>query len=166
MPRLVSLLLLALLSTPLFALDRGNVLLDDRAKVNGSPTHELWLDFGARYTVGAGFPLIDKFIPLAGPGHLFAASPALILFHDGHTMSAWDGAEHRFDEPGKGYTDIFTHDAELTEIAPMRSGQFLVADRRARLIQFDLKGRTNAWQLPAAIGAEHIELLSDQCTVL
>lgn len=118
-------------------------------------------------TPAGGAILIDKLVPYVGPGHLISPSSNVILFHDRHTVSWWDGIPQYFELPGKGYNDIFTDDAELTEFALLRSGHFLVAetpnDRGARLIEFDLNGRIAE---QAFGGARHIELLADQCTLL
>jgi len=177
MRRLISLaLLLASFSTPLFAFDRGNVLLEDRTQ---TASYEVWLHFGWRYALPIATPLIYKAIPYIGPGHFIVPAPNELIFHDGRTVSVWDGVNRIFTEEGKGYNDIFTADTELSEIIPMRNGRFLVAERwndlatGARLIQFDLNGRLAGYRFPTlvdaqnrAVGAEHIALLADQCTLL
>lgn len=171
-PLLAFLILTIVLTCPLAAFENGEVYLDTRT--------DLWVyraDWS--YAVGGGaFPLIDKFVPFAGPGHFLAPAPNRIVFHDGRAVSAWDGVLRLFNEPGKGYDDLFTADTELTEIAPGRAGRYLVAERwndrqlGAKLIEFDLRGRVAEYRFPdvivgdRALGAMHIELLADQCTVL
>jgi len=105
----------------------------------------------------------------------------LYIFHDRHDLSWWDGVERKYWEaPGKGYSDILHDDAELTEIAPRKSGNFLVAERSndsvrgAKLIEFNLLGKVAEHAFPMlidpasgrALGAAHIELLADDCTLL
>jgi hypothetical protein len=169
LPSMSRLLVLALLtasiSIPAHAFDRGDVLLENRVQ-STVPTYELWDHFGWRFAVLTGFPLIDKTIPFTGPGHFIAPAPNEIVFHSDRTVSVWDGAPHAYNEPGKGYAEIFTDDAELSEIAPMRSGNFLVAERGPKLIEFNLHGRVADHAFPNSLGARHIELLADQCTVL
>jgi hypothetical protein len=134
------------------------------------------------YRDGDPFAFISRYG--LGPGHVLSMSPTSWLFHDGKVMSSWGGEregdiglfDHFF-----GVTEIFRDDAELGEIAPMRSGRFLVAERRvdglrdARLIEFDRHGIVTTYSFPRlidwssggnTIGAHHIELLADQCTVL
>src|SRR5204862_452166 len=78
-----------------------------------------------------------------------------VLFHDGHTLSVWNGTQR----------DIFHDDAHLGEIAPLRGGRFLVAERSgAKLIEFDLRRRIADFDLPD--GALHVEALANNCTVL
>src|SRR5207248_6897460 len=94
-------------------------------------------------------------------------------------ISFWDGTLLTFQMPGKAYRDIFSDDVELGEIAPARFGHFLVAERSAdrargaRLIEFTLQGRLADHVFPEvldangrALGARHIELLADGCTLL
>jgi hypothetical protein len=128
--------------------------------------------------LGGGVALIFKYVPFASQAHFLMPAPNRILFHNNRTVSVWDGTERYFTDPGKGYDDIFTDDTELSEIAPSRGGRYLVAERwndRARgtkLIEFDLHGRVAEYRFPdvvangRALGAVHIELLADKCTVL
>jgi uridine phosphorylase len=108
-----------------------------------------------------GWPLAFKLVPLAD-GPLFAPNAGTVIFVHDRTVSVWDGQLHRFTEPGLGYTDLFTASVDLTDIAPMRSGDFLVAGNGA-LIEFNLRGKVGEYTFP---GAQHIELLADQCTLL
>lgn len=100
-------------------------------------------------------------------GHFFITPQNGVVFHDGHTTSFWDGEPVFVSDPRQPWSDIFSDDAKLTEIAPMRSGHFLVAsapgERGAKLIEFDLQRKIAEYPFE---GAEHIELLSDQCTLL
>jgi hypothetical protein len=156
--------LLLLTSLPLFAFNRSDVLISDRAQIPGSNSafSELWLYSSGRYAVPVGFQLIDKLVPLAG-GPLFVPNAGTIIFvHDGRTVAVWDGRERLFTEPGLGYTDLFTADVELTDIAPIRSGNFL-ASGNGKLIEFSLQGKVREYDVP---DVEHIELLADQCTLL
>jgi len=156
---LILALLIAALATPARAFDRGDVLLENRMRTK-YVSYELWQHFGWRYAIGTGFQLIYKFIPFVGPGHFLAPASNQIVFHSDRTVSVWDGVPVWFTDPGKGYTEIFTADADLGEIAPMRSGNFLVAGET--LIEFNLHGRVAEYP----IAAKDIELLADQCTVL
>lgn len=176
-------LLALLLTTPLAAFDRGDVLLENRTHVPAlgipGPLYELWVHTGWRYAFSGGWQLlIHKPIPYTGPGRFLVPRPDQILSHHEQTVSVWDGVARPYWTEGKGYTEVFRHDTELSEIAPMRSGNFLVAeqwnDRGAKLIEFNLQGRVAEYSFPEgidtatnrALGAMHIELLSDQCTVL
>jgi hypothetical protein len=171
--------------TPLIAQNRGDVLVENRENAPSyglnTPGFNLWLyGQGYSYTVQLGQLLVCKIIPYLGPGHFLIPATTEWIFHDGQTVSVWDGVCHNFMEPGKGYNDIFTDDTELSEIAPMRSGNFLVAERSAdaahgaKLIEFNLQARVADFTFPQlldpmtnrALGAMHIELLADQCTVL
>lgn len=177
-------LLLAIAAAPLFAMDRGTVLLDVRTHVPETP--KISFDFwqyrdGWPYAIqSGGEALIFKHVPLTGTGHLLVPAPDQFVFEDDGTVSTWDGVEHRFTEPGLGYTEIFHDEAFLGEIAPMRSGNFLIAEswneraHGAKLIEFNLHGIVAEYPFPevvdvannSVLGAEHIELLADQCTVL
>jgi hypothetical protein len=166
-------LLTGLLVTPLAAQNRGDVMLED--------TFNSWTyNLAWPYTVAPAQLRLYTSIPWGGPGHFLIPATNEWVFHDTHTMSVWDGVNRYFGDPGKGYNDIFSDDAELTEIAPMRSGNLLVAERSAdaargaRLIEFNLQARVADFTFPQlldpmtnrALGAMHIELLADQCTVL
>jgi hypothetical protein len=162
-PRALAVVVLAFaLGLPAFAAyDRGNVLLKFRA---ASSFDALVYNAGWPHAAGVGFLLIEKTIPMWGAGHFLMPAPNVVLFHDGHTMSLWDGVDRLYTDPGKGYDDIFRDDAELTEIAPLRGDRFLVATREAKLIELDLRGRIADFHLPG--GAQHIEALGNDCTVL
>jgi hypothetical protein len=184
-PLLTFLILTALLTTPLTAFDRGEVYFGTRThfvdRGQDVTGFDLWVYQSAwSYAAsGGGVPLIYKYVPFAGPGQFFLVSaPNRVLFEHDRTVSVWDGVYHYFEEPGKGYDDIFADDTDLSEIAPARAGRYLVAERwndparGAKLIEFDLQGRVAEYRFPAiisgdrALGAAHIELLADQCTVL
>ena len=177
------LILLILFAMPLAAANRGDVEFEHSATSPylSKPFFESW-EFNRQwdYAVSAdAWPLIYKTVPyLDGPGHFLIPATNEIIFHSERTVSYWDGIPHIFSEPGKGYSDIFTDDADLGEIAPMRSGHFLVPERSndrargAKLIEFNVQGRVAEYRFPEvvendrAIGAEHIELLADECTLL
>ena len=170
MRSLVLLVLSALLATPLSAtaFNRGMVLVEVRSHIKDvagdPPTYQLWLTIAGPFTVSAGgWRLIDKPIPFNGSGRFLMPTPDQVLFHTDQTVSFWDGVVRPYTDPGLGYTPIFHDDATLSEIAPMRSGNFLVAERNGNLIEFNVQGRVAEYPLG---GAEHIELLADQCTVL
>jgi len=185
--RLLALLVLtAALASPLAARFRsGDVLIETGVYEHGKPpvarTSNTWLYLGSGSMVGFGWALIYKYVPLLGyAGNLLAPTPKLYLFHDRHDLSWWDGMERFYTEPGKGYFDILHDDAELTEIAPRKSGNWLVAERSndavlgAKLIEFNLQGPVAEYPFPPlidtasgrALGAAHIELLADNCTLL
>jgi hypothetical protein len=115
-----------LFAMPLAAFNRGEVYFEHSSSLpwSSSTYYEPWV-FDARwdYAFGAGAsPLLYKEVPMFGQGHFFIRASNEIVFHDRGTVSVWDGVPHIFSEPGKGYTEIFHDDAELGEIAPMRSG--------------------------------------------
>ena len=182
MKRLITLLLTCALATPSVARDqRGDVYLE---------TNELWVHTGGTYASASGLAgslLIYKYVPVATSEGHFLIPTAMpleptyyppVIFHYRRTVSAWDGSPTYYELPGKGYDEIFTDDAELTEIAPMRAGHFLVAERSsdrtrgAKLIEFTVQGRVAEYRFPElvvndkALGAMHIEVLADQCTIL
>jgi hypothetical protein len=180
-PTLLAALLAA--AAPLFAFDRGEVLLENRtqqAKQTVTDTFDLWQYSGGSYAVAIGSPLIEKPVPYTGAGHFLIPQANQIIFHNNQTVSVWDGVILRFTDTAKGYTDIFHDTTELTEFAPMRSGNFLVAERwndlthGASLIEFNFKGMVRSYRFPdvidsahkRALGARHIELLADNCTLL
>lgn len=182
---LVLLPLLALLAVPLAAFERGHVYIetDTTDTRNGENGSDLWVHVGAPYAVNANvWLLIDKLIPYyAVGGHFLIPTPNLVVFHGyHHNVSWWDGVLRKYWEPGNGYTDIFFADTELGEIAPLRNGNFLVAERfndaarGAKLIEFNLQGKVAEYALPEvldaenhrALGALHIEVLADGCSVL
>src|SRR5712692_820837 len=165
---LALLILSALLTSPLSAFDRGEVYFGTRthfASFAGQDvtSFDLWLyRSGWNYATFTGSNLlIYKYVPYAGPGQFFLVpAPDRILFEHDRTVSVWDGVEHYFQEPGKGYDDIFTDDTDLSEIAPGRAGRYLVAERwnnrarGARLIEFDLHGRVAEYRFPEIISGE------------
>jgi hypothetical protein len=177
------LILLMLVAMPLAAANRGDVEFEHSATnpFLSKPFYESW-EFNRQWDYAMAsdaWPLIYKTVPyLDGPGHFLIPATNEIIFHSERTVSYWDGIPHIFSEPGKGYSDIFTDDAELGEVAPMRSGHFLVPERSndrarsAKLIEFNVQGRVAEYRFPEvvendrAIGAEHIELLADECTLL
>jgi hypothetical protein len=172
------------LALPLAAFERGDVLLENRTHAQTSASSEssfdIWMYSGGAFALPLATVLSEKQIPYMGAGRFLVPSGNKIVFHHDQTVSAWDGVARRFTEEGKGYSDIFQADTELGEIAPMRSGNFLVAERwntaarGAKLIEFNLKGRVTDHAFPVltdpatnrVVGASHIELLADQCTVL
>lgn len=177
-------LLTILLALPLAAFDRGSVLLENRSQPPYSLTvyTDLWGHVpGWPYALAAhGLPLNLKGVPYYGSGSFLAPAPNRIVFHSDRTVSWWDGVYREANTLEPAYTEIFKADTELSEIAPMRSGNFLVAERwsdaarGAKLIEFNLRGRVAEYRFPTivdaetnrALGARHIELLADQCTVL
>ncbi len=163
-----------LFATPLAAFTQGDVYFEHRSSVPGGNDayFETWqYEPQWSYAVAAGGSLlIYKSVPYLGAGHFFVPAPNEIVFHSDRTVSVWDGVWRNFGEPGLGYTEIFHDDAaDLGEIAPMRSGLFLVPElgtNNAKVIAFTLQGRVAEYPFPNGIGAEHIELLADQCTLL
>jgi hypothetical protein len=183
--RVLTLLVLAtFLTAPMAAFDRGEVYFETRTHFvdfgNDVTSWDLWVyqSVWSYAALGGGVPLIYKYVPFAGTGHFLVPAPNRILFTTDRTVSVWDGVARYYNEPGKGYDDIFTDETELSEIAPGRAGHYLVAERwnergrGAKLIEFDLHGRVAEYRFPdvivndRALGAMHIELLADQCTVL
>ncbi|HUJ14635.1 MAG TPA: hypothetical protein VL284_12685 [Thermoanaerobaculia bacterium] len=148
-------------------------------QVQLATNHDLWeYEPGWEYTIATGCALIFT-CPAYSRANFDIPSPDGVFFEDGQTISFWDGVPEGFLESGKGYTDLFSDDAELSEIAPMGGGRLLVAERwadrarGAKLIEFDLHGRIGDHPFPEvldangrALGAEHIELLADRCTLL
>jgi len=166
-------LLSILFATPLAAFTPGDVYFEHRSSLpssNGAYFEAWQYEPQWRYALAAdAWPLIDKVVPLFGAGHFFVPASNLVVFHSDRTVSFWDGVPHIFTEPGLGYTEIFRDDADLGEIAPMRPGLYLVPElgaKNAKLIAFTLQGRIAEYPFPNGIGAEHIELLADQCTLL
>jgi hypothetical protein len=174
------------LALPVAALDPGNVLIELREHApahNIPPGGSLWIHWGWNYASPIGLPLIYKRVPYAGEaGRTLILAPDRFIFHHENTVSMWNGRYEVFTAPGLGYTEIFKAGAELGEIAPMRSGNFLVAERSAdrargaKLIEFNRNGIVAEYPFPEVVampltanrvlGASHIELLADQCTVL
>lgn len=186
----IALVLLFAVVTPALAYDRrGYVMLETRGAYPGSrgqsrhlgqTTFNEWEYTTVwQYGIEWAWQLTWKPIPFTGSGHFIEPDQNEVVFHYDQTVSVWDGAVTSFVSPGKGYDEIFTDDVELTEIAPIGSGRFLVAERSAarsqgaRVIEFNLQGRIRDHVFPEvldangrALGASQIELLSDQCTLL
>lgn len=92
---------------------------------------------------------------LAGTAPLRAAGNNLFV-GDGRTIYFWSGASD--------FLPVLQSENGISDIAPMRSGNFLAAERFGpKLIEFNFRGRVREYDFP---GAAHIELLSDQCTLL
>ena len=171
--RSIAVLVLFLAALPLAAFERGEVYFEHTSTYpgNSSPYSEAWV-FAPAFTHAfgtGGTLLLYKEVPMFGEGHFFIPAPNEILFHHDQTVSVWDGVNHVFNEPGLGYTELFHDDRELGEIAPMRPGLFLVPERGAagaRLIVFSAQSRVAEIPFPNGLGAEHIELLGDRCTLL
>lgn len=111
---------------------------------------------------------------------LLMPAPSHFVFHHERKVSMWDGISRPLTEPGPGYDVLFTADTDLGEIAPAGDGRYLVAERwnarasGAHVIEFDANGFVRRHRLPEVedpgtgrvIGARHIELLGDRCTLL
>lgn len=176
-------LLLIAIAAPLTAADlRGDLYFGTHSTIpmSSGTYYDLWqysAGWPNAYAAG-GTILLYKPVPYAGAGHFLEPAPNEWIFHSERTVSHWDGVYHVFTEPGKGYDDLFTDDVDLGDIAPLRSGNFLVAERAAdpargaKLVEFNVHGRVADHRFPErivdgrALGAQHIEVLSDQCTVL
>jgi len=180
-----TLLFAVLLALPLAALpyDTGNVLVENHATAPsyGLTSNDLWVYFGGDYTYSAGATaLIYQPYPIPGSARFFIPAPNVLIYANGRTVSVWDGSSHFYGEPETGTRDIFTADSDLAEIAPARFGHFLVAERwntpdvGAKLIEFNFAGVVAEYRLPTipdpahnrVLGANHIEVLADGCTVL
>ena len=150
-----------LIAAPLMAFDRGHVIVQYR------PSSEAWeLDLKWQYAYRTGgTPAIQKNVPYLYDGHFLIPMPDQAVFHSDGTVSVWDGVPHYLWEPGLGYTELFHRDGQLGEIAPMRSGHFLLPDD-AKLIELSLQGVVREIPFPNGVGAAQIELLADQCTLL
>lgn len=163
----VAALLALLLSTPLFAHEPGNVLFADRAQslLYGGSTQELWVEFGGDYAVYAGgLALIFKPVPYGVSGRFLIPKKDHYVFHHDREVAFWDGRYRAWVSPEPAYTSIFRATTDLGEIAPMRSGNFLVPERSgSKLFEFNPRGVVTEYAFP---GATHIELLADQCTLL
>ena len=160
--RHTAVLLLLLAALPLSAqpLQRGEVLLETEELIFFPPisaVHSWWIAAPQDPWAGVvAFPLIWDVPRFEGRAPMRAFGNGNVLVGDDDTIYRWHGT-HTFDPVLK-----FTN--ELSEIAPVRSGHFLAAERyEGKLIEFNLKGRVAEYPFP---GAEHIELLSDQCTLL
>jgi hypothetical protein len=176
-------LLILLFALPLAAaLTPGEVFLRDRTT---SPTFggtsDLWIYSGGRYAgFAGGVALIYQVHPWDGAEHLLLRAPNLVLIEKQRTVSLWDAVERYYSDPETGVRQLVTSDTDLGEIAPARSGNFLVPERwaapdvGAKLIEFNLGGRVAEYPLPKipdpahnrVLGATHIELLGDGCTLL
>ena len=187
--RAQSLILIAVLAVAAPAdaafFDRGTVVIKDEVSdpfTTVLPRYEMWsfdLRWEVDYAIATGvFPLTEDYVPYNGSGHLLAPSPDVVVFHHDRIVSWWNGEGTSAFDGDPGYRDIFRDDVDLTEIAPLRGGRFIVAERSAdpargaKLIEFTLDGIIAAHDFPAnivgnlAIGAAHIEVLADQCTAL
>lgn len=167
----------------LFAFSTGEVYFDIRARFADQPA-SMTYDLRAyrsdwSYAVHAGgAPLTQKYVPFSAPSRFLVPATNRIFFQRNGVVSIWDGVPRYFGDPGKGYHDIFTTDAELSEIAPARAGRYLVAERfapadgSANVIEFDSSGVVAQYRLPSVVandrlvGARFIELLADRCTLL
>ena len=182
--RLSTLLFAILLAAPLFAaFPPGTVYLQNSSANSslGLNSRDVW-----SYTAGSNYatatfatPLIYQLNPL-GAGHFLIPTPDAAIFERGHTVSVWDGVQRFYTDPETGIRDILTDDVDLGEIAPARAGHFLVAEQwntldvGAKLIEFNLAGVVAEYKLPKildvannrVLGADHLELLGDGCTVL
>jgi len=178
---------LVLATAPAFAqfFARGSVIIEDEV-TNPFTTVQPWYEMWAFEPLGSvnyaaatgGTLLINDYIPYNGAGHLVVPSPDLMVFNHDKTVSWWNTVPTSAFDGDKGYVDIFRDDADLTEIAALRGGRFLVAERSAtpargaKLIEFNVGGIMAEHDFPAnivgdvAVGAAHIEVLADQCTVL
>jgi hypothetical protein len=129
---------------------------------------------------GAGInPWGVHYVDYAGDDLLMPA-PSHFVFHRERKVSMWDGVWRPLTEPGPGYDVLFTADTELGEIAPAGDGRYLVPERwnaraaGAHVLEFDANGLVRRHRLPEVeepgtgrvIGARHIELLGDRCTLL
>jgi hypothetical protein len=111
---------------------------------------------------------------------LLMPAPSHFVFHHERTVSMWDGISRPLSEPGPGYDVLFTAETDLGEIAPAGDGRYLVPERwnaraaGAHVLEFDANGLLRRHRLPEVdepgtgrvIGARHIELLGDRCTLL
>ncbi len=182
--RLSTLLFAILLAAPLgAAFVPGMVFIQNRAANTslGLTSSDLWAySPGDSYALAAGgTPLIYQPTPL-GTGQFLIRNPNAMIFERSRTVSVWDGVEYFYGDPHTGIQDILTTDADLAEIAPARSGNFLgaeqsnTADVGAKLIEFNLAGVVAEYRLPTIVdvahnrvlGASHLEVLGDGCTVL
>ena len=182
--RLGTLLFAILLAAPLgAAFVPGTVFIQNKAANTtlGLTSSDLWAySPGNSYAFATGgTPLIYQPTPL-GTGHFLIRTPDAAIFERSRTVSVWDGVEYFFGDPHTGIQNILTADADLAEIAPARSGNFLVAEQSntpelgAKLIEFNLGGVVAEYRLPTIVdvahnrvlGANHIEVLGDGCTVL
>lgn len=167
--RLGTLLFAILLAVPLgAAFIPGTVFIQNRSANSslGLTSSDLWVyTEGASFATATGTALIYQPSPL-GAGHFLIPTPNAAIFERGRTVSLWDGIQRFYGDPDTGIQDIFTDDVNLGEIAPARFGTFLVADVGGKLIEFNPAGVGAEFKLPTSIGATHIELLDDGCTVL
>lgn len=180
---ILPLLLTVSLTSPSFAFERGEVILKTAVEdQQGNGSWEVYGGLADWAYLGRvdGVPLIFKTVPFNGDGDILAPASSQVFFNLFGTINLWNGELQRYTEPGLGYSELFHDDAELGEIAPMRNGHFLLAerssprDRGVKLIEFDLRGVVAEYPLPGVVdavkdrvlGAQHIELLADQCNVL
>lgn len=155
-----ALLVLLSLSTAAQPLARGEVLFETEELVATPPLHSTftWWVAGPQdpYAAVTAFLLLWEVPRFDGRAPMRAIGNGNVLVGDDATIYRWHGS-HSF-EP------VLQFRNELSEIAPVRGGNFLAAERfGGKLIEFNLKGRVAEYPFP---GGEHIELLSDQCTLL
>jgi hypothetical protein len=181
--RLSSLLFAILLAAPLgAAFVPGTVFIQNTATNSslGLNSREMWVySPGDSYALGTGTPLIYQMSPL-GEGPFLIRTPNAAIFERSRIISVWDGIERYYGDPVTGIQDILSSDVDLAEIAPARSGNFVVAEQwntpevGAKLVEFNLGGAVAEYNLPTiadvahnrVLGAHHIEVLGDGCTVL
>ncbi|HEX2835519.1 MAG TPA: hypothetical protein VHW00_21080 [Thermoanaerobaculia bacterium] len=170
-------LVLLFASLPAFASPPGWVFV-----VNKTPDGAVdnWLTDGHGEAAGTAWELLYHPVPFLDGGQFLLPGQNRHVFHFERTVSMWDGVPRVFTEPGKGYDELFTVETELGEIAPKGHSRFLVAERwntrerGAHLIEFDANGRIREIRFPElidpetnrAVGATHLELLRDRCTLL
>jgi hypothetical protein len=81
-------------------------------------------------------------------------APDRYVFHHQRTVFTWNGIPQLAGTGQKGYDELFTHDADLGEIAPMRLGRYVVSEsatelsRVPMLIVLDLAGGRSEHPLP------------------
>ncbi|MBV9492775.1 MAG: hypothetical protein JOZ54_00910 [Acidobacteria bacterium] len=180
---ILPLLLTVSLTSPLLAFERGEVILKTAVEdAQGNGTWEVYGGFEDWSYLGRidAVALIFKPVPFNGDGDILAPAPNQVFFDLFGTIHFWNGELQRTTQPGLGYSELFHDDAQLGEMAPMRNGHFLLAersstrDRGVKLIELDLNGIVAEYPLPGVVdaakdrvlGAQHLDLLADQCTVL
>ncbi|HYR28159.1 MAG TPA: hypothetical protein VEU30_06810, partial [Thermoanaerobaculia bacterium] len=138
-------------------LGRGEVLLETRehAPWPGPETYSWWLSLPTDTYAGlTAFPLIVPTPRFDGRAPMLAFGGGVFV-GDGDTIYRWHDLYT--------FTPVLEHEHEISDLAP-RGGNFLAAERfGGTLIEFNLAGRVREYPFP---GGEHIELLSDQCTLL
>jgi hypothetical protein len=181
----LSTLLLAIL--PVISLgavpyNTGHVLLENHSTAPGFgfTSNELWVYAGGDYTLAIGTPLIYQSLPIFGASRFLLPASNTSIYEKGRTVSVWDGSTHFYGDLETGTRDLLTASSDLGDIAPARFGHYLVAEQwntpdvGAKLIEFDFGGVVAEYRLPTifnaahdrVLGANHIEALSDGCSVL